>query len=170
MASRNIDRATPKMRQFIAQLILRAWQELRLRVIVTNVERVLIEQAALYAQGREELYTVNCMRQLAGLLPITLKDNLNCVTWTMRSEHLVDLTNSSLEDDLSHAVDVVIVSRRGNPVWSLKADVNEDQIPDYKQLVALAHKIDPSIVCGGDWKTPDWCHFQDRPVRGKNHA
>ena len=55
MASRNIDRATPRMRIFIKNLILEAWRRYKLRVIVTSVDRDIKEQAALYAQGREEL-------------------------------------------------------------------------------------------------------------------
>ncbi len=167
MASRNIDRATPRMRIFIKNLILEAWRRYKLRVIVTSVDRDIKEQAALYAQGREKLEVVNSLRKIAGLLPLSEEENNHCVTWTMRSEHLVDLGNETTEDDFSHAVDVAILGKNGQVSWSLKADVNEDDIPDYLQLVKLAHQIDPTIVCGGDWKKPDYPHFQDRPVKRK---
>ena len=167
MASRDLDRATPKMRIFIKNLILEAWRRYKLRVIVTSVEREIKEQAALYAQGREELEAVNVLRMVAGLLPISKEENEHCVTWTMRSEHLVDLGNETAEDDFSHAVDVAILKKNGEASWSLKADVNGDQIADYLQLVKLAQQIDPTIVCGGNWKKPDYPHFQDRPVKRK---
>lgn len=58
------------------------------------------EQRALYAQGRELLHQVNFRRQLAGLAPITEKENSRNVTWTLKSNHLKQ------PDGFGHAYDV----------------------------------------------------------------
>jgi hypothetical protein len=162
MASRDLSRLVPKLRTFAPRLIGEAWDKYRLKLIITNVERDILEQSALYAQGRRSLADVNALRAIAKMPPISEKENSYCVTWTMKSKHIVDLHNESQEDDLSRAFDFAVLSPGGSIIWSIKADVNKDNFPDYMQVGALAMRMDPTIVWGGKWKTPDYCHIQDK--------
>jgi len=86
--SRDLNEATPRMKDFALRLIGLAKEELNLRVIVTDVARPYEVQVALYAQGRETLENVNKLRLRAKLAPITHKENKNKVTWTSSSGFL----------------------------------------------------------------------------------
>jgi peptidoglycan L-alanyl-D-glutamate endopeptidase CwlK len=68
------------------------------------------------------------------------------VTWTKHSEH----TKRT-------AFDIAIL-KSGQPVWDIKVDVNEDDIPDYKQAGEIGEAC--GLIWGGRWKPSDPCHFQ----------
>jgi len=159
--SRDLNQASPRMKDFALKLIGRAKEELGLRVIVTDVARQFEVQVALYAQGRETLENVNKLRKRAGLTPITNKENKNKVTWTLASRHIINLTNDDPTDDLSHAIDFGILDRHGRYMGDVKADTNNDNIPDYVQLGKLGKKIDPDIIWGGNWTKKDYPHFEE---------
>ena len=57
--SRDLNEATPRMKEFALKLIGLAKEELGIKVIVTDVARPYEVQVALYAQGRETLENVN---------------------------------------------------------------------------------------------------------------
>lgn len=159
--SRDLNKAVPRMKNFALQLIGRAKEELALNVIVTDVDRLYEVQMALYAQGRQPLAEVNIMRKRAGMLPITHIENKNKVTWTMASRHIINLTNDNPDDDLSYAIDFGILDKNGKYMGDVKADVNRDNKPDYIQLGALAKRIDPGIIWGGDFKkSKDYPHYE----------
>lgn len=132
-----------------------------IHIIVTNVARDVIEQAALFAQGRKTLTEVNQLRTIAGLPEITATENQKVVTWTMKSKHIIDRDNESLCDDFSRAVDIAVVRGDGKATWNLKADVNKNSVPDYEEVGRIALEVDPSVVWGGFWKKKDYPHFEE---------
>jgi hypothetical protein len=159
--SRDLNKAVPRIKNFAIQLIGRAKEELRLIVIVTDVDRLYEVQMALYAQGRQSLAEVNLLRKRAGLSSITHIENKNKVTWTMASKHIIHLTNDDPSDDLSYAVDFGILDKNGKYIGDVKADLNKDNKSDYIQLGALAKKIDSGIIWGGDFKkSKDYPHYE----------
>ena len=149
--SRDLNEATPRMRDFAIKLIGLAKEELNLRVIVTDVSRLFEVQVALYAQGRETLENVNKLRSRAKLAPITHLENKNKVTWTLASKHIINLSNDDPTDDKSHAIDFGILDNNGKYQGDVKADVNKDNKSDYIQLGLLAKKIDPEIIWESYW-------------------
>ena len=160
--SRNLNEASPRIRDFALKLIGLAKEELGIRVIVTDVSRLFEVQVALYAQGRETLENVNKLRKRANLAPITNKENKNKVTWTLASRHIINLSNDDITDDLSHAIDFGILDKNGKYMGDVKADVNRDNKFDYIQLGHLAKKVDSEIIWGGDWKkSKDYPHYEE---------
>jgi hypothetical protein len=139
------------MKDFALKLIGLAKEELNIRVIVTDVSRLLEVQVALYAQGRESLESVNKLRIRAKLSPITHQENKNKVTWTLASKHIINLSNDDPTDDKSHAIDFGILDSNGKYMGDVKADVNRDNKSDYIQLGLLAKKVDPEIIWESYW-------------------
>lgn len=76
------------------------------------------------------------------------------VTWTHHSRHT--------ERD---AFDVCVL-KQGKPVWDVKVDVDEDDIPDYLELGQIGESV--GLEWGGRFKgkdgkpQPDYPHFQMR--------
>ena len=68
------------------------------------------------------------------------------VTWTRASKHTS-----------GRAFDIAIL-KQGKPIWDIKADVNQDDIPDYQQAGEIGESV--GLVWGGRFKPPDYCHFQ----------
>ena len=125
---------------------------------ITCTSRTVKEQFALYAQGRDDLATVNALRYDAGLPPIGPAQNKHKVTWTLNSKHLIDLDDNNPHNDKSRAFDIAIV-RDGKPVWDVKVDVNNDQIPDYEQAGIIGESV--GLRWGGRFRSPDRPHFED---------
>lgn len=163
MSSRNLDDAIYPLKIFAMELIKRAKEELNLKVFVTSVMRTNLEQIALFAQGRMSVFEVNLARKKAGMLPIEARFN-NIVTWTLFSKHVINLDDNTPDNDKSKAVDFGILDKYGVYQGSEKADVNQDNEPDYYQLMILGEKIavefDYPIVSGGRFKKPDLPHWQ----------
>jgi hypothetical protein len=159
--SNDLTLATPKLQAFWPKLKETAKNELGIEIVLTNVARDIMVQAAFYAQGREPLYKVNLKRQLAGLPSIGDKENKNPITWTMKSKHIIDRHNQTAADDYSHAIDFAVIGPGGAINWSVKADTNHDNKSDYIQVGQLIQRLDPTIIWGGKWKTPDYPHLQD---------
>lgn len=151
MASRDISQCVPWLQKKWFELKgLCASKGMNIRLSCTS--RNCDEQSALYAQGRKTLSIVNHLRTKVNLLPITAAQNKRKVTWTLHSKHVISNTRP-----LSEAFDIFI-QKDGVAVWDLKADVNNDNKPDYEHIAAIGRSI--GLVCGADFKTPDYPHFQ----------
>lgn len=167
MSSRNLDDAVYPLKLFSVELIKRAWDEYRIKVFVTSVMRTYLEQVALHAQGRLSIEDVNIARRIAGMLPIAAEYNKE-VTWTLNSKHIINLLDDNPKNDKSEAVDYGILDKNGKYRGDEKADTNEDNIFDYRQLGNLGKKIalefEYPIYWGGDWKKPDYPHWEYKGV------
>lgn len=164
MASRDLNDAAPLLKLFIEALIKAALEQLGIKVIVTCVTRTYLEQVAVVLQGRLKLHSVNIARVTAGLAPLKSEAENKTVSWTLDSKHVVNPFDHIIDNDKSRAVDVGIVDKDGKYCGDLKADVNEDNLPDYEQVCKLAekmaHEMDLPIVLGRDFSTPDYPHIQ----------
>lgn len=107
------------------------------RFILTATYRPQSEQDALYAQGRSSLIEVNELRKDAGLSPIT-KDQNKKVTWAKKSRHTD-----------REAFDIAMLDSKGKITWLAIA---------YKAAGRIGKSV--GLVWGGDWKTPDYPHFE----------
>lgn len=159
MASRNVSDLTPamqiKFKKFSAEMLSKG-----ISFILTCTARTVDEQVALYAQGRKRMDEVNRLRIAAGL-PLLININQNkIVTWTLKSNHLVDLDDGNPNNDKSRAFDIAI-TKDGKPIWDIKVDVNQDQKPDYVQAGAIGESC--GLRWGGWFKKPDCAHFEDIP-------
>lgn len=131
--------------------------KLKISFVVTSVDRSILEQMALYVQGRMLLSDVNRFRVAAGLPLLGSNSENKTVTWTLDSKHVVNPFDSVVENDRSRAFDIVIV-KGGKAEWNLKVDTNMDLISDYEQAGAIWRKL--GGVWGGDWKRRDCPHFE----------
>jgi len=138
--------------------LVRRCAEIGIEIFITCVDRTYQEQVAYFAQGREPLDYVNKYRKLAGLSPIGQTENKRKITWTMSSRHIVNLEDSNLDNDKSEAIDFAIKDKEGKAVWNVRADINQDQLFDYMQVVEIAEAI--GFECGARWTKPDIVHLQ----------
>jgi len=133
-----------------------------LKYKITSVARTVQEQMALYMQGREPLSIVNKYRKLANLSPITLKENIK-VTWTLKSLHLINLEDDTIDNDVSKAFDIALF-KNNKLHWDIKVSVNNNDIPDYIEAGIIGESV--GLVWGGRFKNskgvliPDYPHFQ----------
>ena len=143
MASRKISDLTPdvqrKYRLFEAKM-----RALKIDYIVTCTLRTVEEQVALYAMGRTAPGRV--------------------VTWTLFSRHIPrDDDRGTINAGKSHAFDIVITHDSG-PVWDVKCDVNQDDIPYYMQTGQVGESV--GLKWGGKFRSsqgkpmPDYVHFE----------
>jgi peptidoglycan L-alanyl-D-glutamate endopeptidase CwlK len=72
------------------------------------------------------------------------------VTWTHHSRH----TERT-------AFDIAILSE-GKPIWSVKIDVNENDVPDYQEAASIGEMV--GLTAGARWNNPDYPHFQNDEV------
>jgi len=151
MASRDINQCVIWLRKKWVELkALCADKGIDIRLSCTS--RSCNEHGALYAQGRRTLDVVNHLRENVGLPSINAIQNKRKVTWTLNSKHVI-----SDKRPLSEAFDIFI-QKDNQAIWDLKADVNKDSIPDYKQVAEIGRSI--GLVCGADFSTPDYPHFE----------
>jgi peptidoglycan L-alanyl-D-glutamate endopeptidase CwlK len=75
----------------------------------------------------------------------------NIVTWTRNSRHL-----PYGETGKSIAWDFVIIDTDSHLVWDVKADVNDNQKPDYLEAAEIARNL--GLKPGADFK--DYCHIE----------
>jgi hypothetical protein len=119
--------------------------------IVTCTLRTHEEHAALWAQGRFPLDSVNDLRRMVRWAPITSYENRKKVTWTEKTLHFPD------ENGFSKAFDIALKMPGSSRVhWDGKISVNRNQIPDYQEAAEIGRII--GLKPGYDFKDP--CHFQ----------
>jgi protein-disulfide isomerase-like protein with CxxC motif len=113
------------------------------RYIVFEGRRTQAVQEAYYAQGREGLQAVNALRAKAGLYLLrSERDNARPITWTLKSRHIDGC-----------AMDVLPLDGRGHPTWDLAHYRTEFETIRNGARAA-------GLVCGADWQTPDWPHYE----------
>ena len=151
MYSRKIEDCVPKLRSAWLVFKSKVKVQLGLDIILTCTAREYIEQLALYSQGREELDMVNHKRENAGLPPIDAAHNIK-VTWTLDSKHIIGSGRAQAE-----AFDIAIV-KNDKAVWDVKADINGDNMPDYRQVAEIGKGF--GLRAGADFKNPDYPHFE----------
>lgn len=129
----------------------------KLSFIVTCVERTIVEQMALFVQGRLNLKNVNRFRSIAGLPLITKETENKVVTWTLNSKHVTNMFDKDLNNDYSRAFDIALL-KHDRPHWDIKVSVNDNEIPDYQEIGAIGESC--GLVWGGRFKSPDYVHFE----------
>ena len=124
-----------------------------LNFIVTQTLRTEDEQVAYYAQGRESLERVNELREIAGMGPISERENRNVVT---RAKTVWDSYHA-----YGLAFDIAVLNSQGKVDWGEDADWNNDNISDWEQLGAIGESI--GLEWGGNFSSlRDMPHFQYR--------
>lgn len=153
--SRDINRMDPLLK-IKYSVFKEEMEKAKIPFIITSVDRNILEQMALYVQNRLPLKDVNIFRKQAGLYLFKSEaENVGPVTWTLDSLHVVNNFDSMLDNDLSRAFDIAII-RDGKAEWNLKADVNDNNIADYKEAAEIGRKI--GLVPGIDFG--DAPHYQ----------
>lgn len=125
--------------------------------MITSIDRTIIEQMALYTQGRMSLADVNKFRAAAEMYPLPASENSRVVTWTLNSAHVTNLMDGTPTNDYSRAFDIAIL-KEGKPTWDLKISVNEDELPDYMEAANIWREL--GGTAGMFWDRPDPAHFQ----------
>ena len=155
MASILVKDLTPKMQQLYRKFYL-AMSKANIQYKITCTARTYQEQLALYSQGRQSLLETNNLRKAAGLPPITQKENVYKVTWTLNSKHVVDKSKGRPQ---SKAFDIVLLTDARSR-WDLKVEVTKDLVPDYKKVADIARAV--GLKPGADkLRYPDYPHFED---------
>jgi len=142
---------------------IRLCADAKKKIVITCTDRTYQEQTAYFAQGRETLDKVNALRKIAGLWLITEEENKKKITWTMNSEHVVNLEDDNKDNDKSRAIDFAIVGDYGKIIWDVKVDVNADGISDYRECAMLGESI--GFWSGMRFKTADWPHLQLKEIK-----
>jgi len=124
-----------------------------------DVDRDYKIQVAYYAQGRENVATVNTLRAAAGLPRITVQQNKKKITWTLKSKHITNLDDEDIANDLSRAVDIGLKDHNGRYVGDSYADLNKDHIRDYKQIGLLGEELGKGHIKWGG-RFGDEPHFE----------
>jgi hypothetical protein len=162
--TRDLNKAVPLLKVFGEELIKRSKSDFGLTIIITCVDRTILEQMALVIQGRLKLKSVNIARITAGLSPLKSEEENKIVSWTLDSKHVINPFDTIIDNDKSRAFDFGVLDSNGKYMGDLKADVNGDNISDYEQVCLLGKKIaaeiDLPIVFGKDFSTQDYPHIQ----------
>lgn len=154
MASTKITDLTPIM-QSLYRRFFREMRKAGIKFKITCTARSVLEQKALYAQGRESLEKVNALRKKVGLWALTAKENKRKVTWTLKSKHLVD----GVKVLKSSAFDIVLLNENEKVHWDLKVDVNRNEKKDYVEAAEIGKSV--GLKPGAYFKTPDFPHYED---------
>jgi peptidoglycan L-alanyl-D-glutamate endopeptidase CwlK len=155
--SRDINRGTPVLQELYLEFSVRMARA-GIPFMITCVDRSILEQIALFVQGRMEIGRVNMIRVAAGLSVIPAMYN-KVVTQTLNSRHVTNMYDRDLNNDCSRAFDIA-VKRDGVPHWNLKVSVNSNEVPDYIEAGRIGKDI--GLVWGGDFPGfKDYCHFQE---------
>lgn len=125
--------------------------------MVTCTSRDILEQMALYVQGRLPVTEVNNFRMAAGLPLINESENKK-VTWTLASKHVTNALDKDLNNDFSKAFDIAIC-KDGKPIWDIKVNVNENEILDYDEAGEIGESV--GLKWGGRFSSPDRPHFEE---------
>ena len=156
MSSRKIEDLTLEMR-ILYQAFDEGMREAGIPYVVTCTSRSVLEQMALYVQGRLPVKDVNSFRILAGMAPLMLERENQKVTWTLDSKHVTNMFDEDLDNDFSRAFDIAIL-KQGRPTWDIKVSVDGDDVPDYDEAGQIGEKV--GLRWGGRFSSPDRPHFE----------
>ena len=145
MPSRKIEDLNPIVQAMWNTFVLTCQQK-GIKTMATSTLRTADEQLAYVAQGRKSLKAVNEFRMRAGFGPITQAENKFTITDNFTSVH-----------EFGCAVDFAIV-KAGLAIWEIKADINENNIPDYEEAGKIAEAI--GFTWGGRFPKRDFVHLQ----------
>lgn len=109
-------------------------------VRITQAYRSGLEQAALYAQGRESRAQVNALRKAAGMCPLGL---------TNRKVTNANRGQSNHEKGIAFDIVPMKLHDRLLPNWGS---------PNWKKLGEIGETL--GLQWGGRWRKPDRPHFQ----------
>lgn len=139
MLHRDIESLEEGFQQKVRALLTRL-DQLGIHYRISETLRDIEVQRAYYAQGREPLVTVNRLRSVAGLYPLSEEENSRQITWTMQSRHLE-----------GRAIDIV-PSKSGTFWWTA---------PDskWKEIAEVAKEL--GLAPGYFWKKKDCPHIQE---------
>lgn len=154
--SRSIEALHPDMQIMYAEFAY-YMREAGISYVVTCTDRTIVEQMALYTQGRLPLADVNKFRKEAGLYLLRRESENRKVTWTLNSKHVTNGIDKSDDNDYSRAFDIVI-TKDGRAQWDLKVNVNNNELPDYEEAGRIWESL--GGTWGGRWTKPDAPHFQ----------
>ena len=130
--NRSIDALKPELAEAVRQFLIRCDEE-KINVLIIETDRTQDVQNAYYAQGRENVETVNQLRQNAGLY--LLKERENTI-----------ITNAKVSNHTGgNAVDIApeIEGKPGYPWWNAPSWV-------WEKIGLLGEK------CGLDWCAGGW--------------
>lgn len=130
-------------------------KEAGIKYTVTRTASTYAVQEALFAQGRKDLALVNQLRSVVGLAPLTAEQNKRPVTWTLNSHHIV-----RSPQDKASAFDIAILDNLDKITWDIKADVNQNEIPDYEEAARIGESV--GLKAGARFSTPDYPHFENK--------
>jgi peptidoglycan LD-endopeptidase CwlK len=142
--NRNLSDLEPKTKKAAEQgvAILKAQD---IRFYVSETRRTREVQAAYFAQGRQPLAQVNALRSIAGLWPITEKENAKQITQTLKSKHID-----------GKAIDICPADKAGGPLWNAPKT-------EYQKIAVVMKSV--GFEWGGDWKGFEDCpHYQIKEV------
>lgn len=160
--SRDIKRATPFLNWFWPELKSQVKNRLGLDIFLVDVDRDWRIQRAYFAQGRDDLRTVNYLRSVANLPAINALQNKHKITWTMNSKHITNLEDDIAYNDYSRAIDIGLKAEDGRYVGEAQADLNKDGEKDYCQIGAIGERIGGKrIRWGGRFGSPDLPHYEE---------
>lgn len=141
----DIEKLRPKTKE-LCKLLISECKKNDIDIIITQTERSMGLQTALYAQGRQSLTSVNEKRKIAKLQPITEKENKSTVTNAMagKSAHNFGL-----------AFDVGII---------VNGKVDWNRIDLFKRVGEIGIKLNIdgySLTWGGNFSSiKDYPHFE----------
>ena len=110
-------------------------RKIGIEIALSCTSRTPLEQTAQYLRGRVP-YVVARMVYSNVMLSELSEEGNKIVTWTLESKHVIYPNKRPL----SEAFDFYIV-KNGKAIWDVKADVNKDELPDYKQVADIFEKL-----------------------------
>ena len=155
---KRIETAHPKVRDELKKIYGEICLALNGRAMCrfAFVLRSFAEQAALYAQGRETLASVNAKRKTAGMAPLTAAQNKAKVT---NAQAGLSIHNYGLACDILLVIDTNKDGKFETASWDTKSDFDGDGVSDWMEVVAIFKKY--GWGWGGDWKSfKDLPHFE----------
>jgi hypothetical protein len=127
-------------------------KKIGITILITQTSRLAKEQLAYWMRGRKPYAEVVNYYKSASLIPPTKEENKVKITWTLNSKHIVDLDDNNPNNDLAKAFDFVVLDKNGKAVWKDKADINADNLPDYRQVGEIAERL--GVKWGGRFGDP----------------